>query len=48
MKVLALLITTYTAYKYSKYQMVKTEAAAYRDKQLDYALNKIDDGIKDL
>lgn len=28
--------------------MVDTEAVAHKDKQLDFALNKIDDGVKDL
>ena len=42
------MLSTYTAYKFSKYRLVNTEAASYKDKQLEFALNKIDDGIKDL
>lgn len=42
-----MLLGTYGAYKVSKAQQF-AEAAEYRDKQLDFALNKIDDGIKDL
>ena len=44
----ALMMATYTAYKFSKYEMIKAEASSYRDKQLDFALNKIDDGVKEL
>jgi hypothetical protein len=46
----AVLMGTYGAYRVSKATEFTTEAAnaTYRDKQLDFALNRIDDGIKDL
>lgn len=48
MGTLALLASTYFAYKCSKLTSTPVEAAQYTDKQLDFVLNKIDDGIKDL
>ena len=39
---------TYGTHKVSKYMKPTTEALSYTDKQLDFALNRIDDGIKDL
>ena len=44
----AMLLGTYGAYKLSRSMEFTTEASSYRDKQLDFALNRIDDGIKDL
>lgn len=47
-KVLSMLAGCYIAYKYTKSNRIGTEAAGHTDKQLEHALNRIDDGVKDL
>lgn len=43
-----LMAGTFAAYQYSKHHIINAEAASHQDKNLDFALNKIDDGVKDL
>ncbi|CAI2364225.1 unnamed protein product [Moneuplotes crassus] len=45
---LALFASTFIAYKYGNMGKLNTEAAQYTDKQLEFLLNKVDDGVKDL